>query len=127
MNRIPLLSTAVLLAASFAAPAWAQQQLQPPTATSPQPAVQQPPANPTIPSNPVQRAHPVGTIPEAGPSNPVRPAPTTQPLQRAPATPAPVRDAQGRIVPDAQQTIPGRARDPVTGEEFQTTPTPTRP
>lgn len=127
MNRTTLISTAVLLTAGIAAPACAQQ-LQRPTTTSPQPAAQQTPTTPTtIPGNPSQRAHPVGTIPEAGPSNPVRPAPTSQPMQPAPATPAPVRDAQGRIVPDAQQTTPGRARDPVTGQEFQTTPTPTRP
>lgn len=126
MNRIPLISTAALLTVCIATPAWAQQ-LQRPT-PSPQPTTQPTPNTPTtIPADPAQRAHPVGTIPEAGPSTPVRPATTSQPMQPAPATPVPVRDAQGRIVPDAQQTTPGRARDPVTGEEFQTTPTPTRP
>ena len=124
MNRMSLLSTAALLTACVTAPGWAQQ-LQRPSNPLPQTTTQPAPA--TIPADASQRAHPVGTIPESGPSTPVRPATTTQPMQPAPAVPTPVRDAQGRIVPDAQQTTPGRARDPVTGQEFQTMPTPTRP
>lgn len=128
MKRPPNLSAAALLAALAAPAAWGQQVQRPPS--TPQPTTQSVPATtPAVPANPAQRGHPPGTIPQTGPSTPTRPEPTPRPVQNTPVTPTPVRDTQGRIVPNAQPTIDGRARDPATGQEFQTAPTPrpTRP
>ena len=128
MNRTFPLMAASLLVAAAATPVFAQQVQRP--ATTPQPATQPTPASTpsTIPSDPTRRLRPAGAIPEAGPSTPARPAPPTQPMQTAPpATPMPVRDAQGRIIPGAEPTAGDRARDPVTGQEFQTAPVPKRP
>lgn len=103
------------------------QQLQQPT-TPARPATQPAaaPVTPAVPATPSQRGQPPGTIPSTGPAPQVRPQPATpaNPPVTPRAMPTQVRDAQGRIVPGAQETGPGRARDPVTGQEFQTTPTP---
>ncbi len=128
MQRTQTLLSAILLIAAAAAPAWAQQLQRP--APAPQPATQTTPATTpsTLPATPAQRARPAAAIPETGPSTPARPAtPAVQPMQPAPTTPTPVRDAQGRIVPGAQPMTGDRARDPVTGQEFRTTPNPARP
>lgn len=121
----PILKLGVpMLLALASAPVFAQQLQQP--AAPARPATQ-PAATPTpaVPATPSQRGQPPGTIPSTGPAPQVPPQPATLPEPVAPrAMPTPVRDAQGRIVPGAQEVAPGRARDPVTGQEFQTTPTP---
>ena len=114
-----------MLLAIASVPAFAQQLQQPtpPARPAMQPAA---PVTPAVPAAPSQRGQPPGTIPSTGPAQPVRPQPATpanQPIAPR-AMPAQVRDAQGRIVPGAQETGPGRARDPLTGQEFQTTPPP---
>ncbi|MCD9005104.1 hypothetical protein LDO31_02425 [Luteimonas sp. XNQY3] len=110
-----------MLLALASAPVFAQQLQQPTTPA--RPATQ--PATPAVPATPSQRGQPPGTIPSTGPAPQIRPQPATpanQPIAPR-AMPAQVRDAQGRIVPGAQEVAPGRARDPVTGQEFRTTPT----
>ena len=114
-----------MLLAIASVPAFAQQLQQPtpPARPAMQPAA---PVTPAVPAAPSQRGQPPGTIPSTGPAQPARPQPATpanQPIAPR-AMPAQVRDAQGRIVPGAQETGPGRARDPLTGQEFQTTPPP---
>jgi len=128
MQRTQTLFSATLLIAAVAAPAWAQQLQRPAPAS--QPARQTTPATTpsTLPATPAERVRPTGAIPQTGPSTPARPAPpVVQPMQPAPPAPMPVRDAQGRIVPGAQPMTGDRARDPVTGQEFRTTPNPARP
>ena len=114
-----------MLLALASAPVFAQQLQQPTTPARPatQPAAA--PVTPAVPATPSQRGQPPGTIPSNGPAPQMRPQPATpanQPIAPR-AMPTQVRDAQGRIVPGAQEVVPGRARDPVTGQEFQTTPT----
>ena len=123
----PILKLGVpMLFALASAPVFAQQLQQPTTPVRPatQPAVM--PATPAVPATPSQRGQPPGTIPSTGPAPQMRPQPATpaNPPVTPRAMPTQVRDAQGRIVPGAQEVVPGRARDPVTGQEFQTTPTP---
>lgn len=115
-----------MLLALASAPVFAQQLQQPTTPARPatQPAAM--PMTPAVPASPSQRGQPPGTIPSTGPAPQMRPEPAmpaNSPIAPRPM-PTQVRDAQGRIVPGAQEVVPGRARDPVTGQEFQTTPTP---
>jgi len=101
-------------------------QQPPPAALRPAAQPTTMPAQPAVPANPAQHAQSTGSIPSTGPAPQMRPAPPA-PVNAPVAprtTPAQVRDAQGRIVPGALETVPGRARDPVTGQEFQSTPTP---
>lgn len=115
-----------MLLALASVPAFAQQLQQPTTPARPatQPAAM--PATPAVPATPSQRGQPPGTIPSTGPAPQMRPQPATPANQTVTprAMPTQVRDAQGRIVPGAQEVVPGRARDPVTGQEFQTAPIP---
>lgn len=120
MSRFRLFPFSTILL--VVAPAFAQsvtpvaQPARPPAVT---PATS-PPA--VTPATPTQRAHVPVRVPEQGPAQVPRPA-AASPAQAAPrVTPAPVRDAQGRIVPGARETTPGRARDPATGQEFRTAP-----
>ncbi|WP_159678175.1 hypothetical protein [Luteimonas sp. 9C] len=123
----PILKLGVpMLLALASAPVFAQQlqQPNPPARPSTQPAAM--PAPPAVPATPSQRGMPPGTIPSTGPAPQVRPQPTMRanPPVTPRVMPTQVRDAQGRIVPGAQEVVPGRARDPVTGQEFQTAPVP---
>ncbi|MGO3127856.1 MAG: hypothetical protein ACTIJY_07285 [Luteimonas sp.] len=122
----PLVKLGVpMLLALASAPVFAQQLQRPITPARPATPPASAPVAPAVPATPSQRGLPPGTIPSTGPAPQIRPQPATpanQPVAPR-AMPTQVRDAQGRIVPGAQEVAPGRARDPVTGHEFQTMPT----
>lgn len=128
MSRISMPTVAMLVALA-STPAWSQSltpasEPVPPVAASP--AASSPPS--VVPVTPAQRVRAATPVPAQGPAPTAQaarvPAPAVQPAPRV--APMPVRDAQGRIVPGARDTTPGRARDPATAQEFRTAPS-TRP
>ena len=110
----------LLTLASFAANAQQLQRPATPAAPSPLPTTETP--RPSLPTDASQRAYPAMPVPPKGPAavRTLEPAPTV--ARPKPKTSSQIRDAQGRIIPGAQATQPGRARDPATGQEFQAAP-----
>ncbi|WP_394001041.1 hypothetical protein ACF3M1_12295 [Luteimonas sp. WGS1318] len=123
MSRALIFMSVPLLLVLASAPAASQQLQRPQPAPSPAATPSSTPAPTVVPATPTQRARQPAPIPQSGLARPTTGPPSpVQPL--TPTTPTQVRDAQGRVVPGAREIVPGRARDPATGQEFRTDPVP---